>query len=123
MTIERQGQADSLQCCEELIADGWREYPDQFSPSSRCFFKRFDTPTRCFCNDEKPGVQVKIEVSFLDVSVTMEMSLRAGLKDGTWIEMLNYCLPNTVEEVTALIPRLLAMLEVANEVKEQASES
>jgi hypothetical protein len=47
--------------------------------------------------------------------VSMEIELCAGLKDETWLIIKNYSLPETVEEVTALIPRLLAMWESAND--------
>jgi hypothetical protein len=102
--------------CSALLADGWREYPDQFKKYARCFYKRFDTPTRCAGNDDKPGVQIQISVSENDGWVSMEMDLCAGLKDETWLAIKNYSLPKTVNEVTALIPRLLAVWESANDV-------
>lgn len=100
--------------CMELLADGWREFPDQFKKYARCFYKRFDTPTRCHGNDDKPGVQVTIAVSELDGWMSMEMELCAGLKDETWLKIQNYVLPKTVKEVTALVPRMLAVWESAN---------
>lgn len=98
----------------ELLADGWREFPDQFKKYARCFYKCFDTPTRCHGNDDKPGVQVTIAVSELDGRMSMEMELCAGLKDETWLKIQNYALPKTVKEVTALVPRMLAVWESAN---------
>ncbi len=98
----------------ELVAYGWIEYPDQFKTHARCFYKRFDTPTRCFGNDDKPGVQIQIAVSSLDGRTNMEMELCAGLKDESWLKIQNYALPKTVKEVTALIPRMLAIWESAN---------
>jgi hypothetical protein len=101
--------------CMELLADGWREYPDQSKVYARCFFKRFDTPTVCSGNSDKPGMQIKIAVSDgYRGGVSMEMELCAGLKDETWLKILNYSLPKTVKEVTALIPRMLAVWESAN---------
>jgi hypothetical protein len=97
-----------------LLADGWREYPNQFKKYARCFYKRFDTPTRCAGNDDKPGVQIQIAVCELDGRLDMEMDLRAGLKDETWLVIKNYSLPKTVKEVTSLVPRLLDMWESAN---------
>ena len=72
---------------------------------------RFDTPTVCSGNSDKPGMQVGIYVSS---DGEMEMELCAGLRDDTWIKILNYSLPNTLEEVIPLIPRLLAIWEAAN---------
>jgi hypothetical protein len=97
--------------CNGLLADGWREYPDQFKNYARCFFKRFDTPTRCSGNDDKPGVQIQIAVSEFNGSVSMELEICAGLKDETWVKIQNYALPKTAKEVTSLIPRLLVMWE------------
>jgi len=45
---------------------------------------------------------------------SMEMELSGELKDGTWLNIHNYALPKTVDEVTALIPRMLAIWEAAN---------
>ena len=97
--------------CNGLLADGWREYPDQFKKYARCFFKRFNTPTRCSGNDDKPGMQIQISVSEFNGLVSMELELCAGLKDDTWLKIQNYALPRTVKEVTDLIPRILVMWE------------
>lgn len=101
--------------CNELEADGWREYPNQFRKDARCFYKRFDTPTRCDGNDDKPGMQIEIAVSagFKD-GISMEMELCAGLKDKSWLKIQNYALPTTVNEVIALIPRMLSIWEAAS---------
>ena len=51
--------ATILRCMvRKLIDDGWREYPDGPRKYARCFYKRFDTPTRCRCNNDKAGMQV-----------------------------------------------------------------
>lgn len=95
----------------KLIADGWKEYPNQFKPHSRCFYKRIDTPTRCHCNDDKVGMQIQLSIG--RDSGSMELELCGELKDETWLKVQNYALPKTVEEVTALISRLLAVWEAA----------
>jgi hypothetical protein len=97
-----------------LLADGWREYSNQ-KQYARSFYKQFDTPTCCHGNEDKPGVQIEIAVGDgYCGGVMMELELCAGLKDGTWLIIHNYLLPQTVEEVTALIPRMLAVWESAN---------
>ena len=94
---------------------GWREYPNQFRKYSRCFYKRFYTPTACSGNPDKPGIQIEIAVSEgCTGGISMEMELCAGLKDGTWLKIQNYALPETVEEVIALTPRLFSLWESAN---------
>lgn len=60
------GQEQSALAAATLLADGWREYPNQFRRYARCFYKRFDTPTRCHGNDDKPGVQIQIAVSVME---------------------------------------------------------
>ena len=109
--------SDKAVICQELLADGWREYPNQFKQYSSCFYKRFYTPTRCFGNDDKPGVQIEISVSELEGWLNLEMDLCAGLKDETWLTIKNYLLPKTVKEVTALIPRMLAVWESVNKAR------
>jgi hypothetical protein len=109
-------------CSMRLLADGWREYPNQFRKYARCFYKRFDTPTACSGNPDKPGMQIEIAVSDGAGGVSMEMELCARLKDETWVIVHNYALPKTVEEVIALIPRLLAMWESANDQAHRLAE-
>lgn len=100
---------------DELVSDGWREYPNQSGRYARCFYKRFETPTRCFGNSEKQGLQIQIKVyEHRGRSASMELELCAGLTDETWLSLVNYSLPRTVKEVTALIPRMLAVWEAAN---------
>ena len=113
-TTTPNGEEQAALCSSDLLADGWREYTDQFKKYARCFYKRFDTPTRCHGNDDKSGVQVMIAVSVMETWMSMEMELCAGLKDETWMKIQNYALPKTVKEVTALIPRMLAVWESAN---------
>jgi hypothetical protein len=104
------------QICEQLASEGWREYPNQFKRHSRCFYKSIDTPTRCSGNDDKPGMQIEISLSDgFAGEASFEMEICGGLKDDTWLKILNYSLPKTVEEVTALIPRMLAIWEAANQ--------
>jgi hypothetical protein len=120
----QQSETPAALCSMRLLADGWREYPNQGRKYARCFYKNFETPTRCHGNDERPGVQIEISVSDgYAGGVSMEMELRAGLKDETWLNIQNYALPKTVEAVTALIPRLLAMWETANTPDQRPDES
>lgn len=115
-TDTQQTQTPAALCSMRLLADGWCEYPNQFRKYARCFYKRFDTPTVCSGNSDKPGMQIEIAVSDgYAGGVSMEMELCAGLKDETWLKIQNYSLPKTVEEVTTLIPRLLAMWESPND--------
>lgn len=102
--------------CNDLIADGWREYPNQFKKYARCFYRQFDAPSVCSGNPDKPGMKIEISVGdgYAGI-VSMEMELCAGLKDGTWLKIQNYGLPKTVAEVRELIPRMLLMWESANE--------
>ena len=103
-------------CAAIRLADGWREYQSQSKRYARCFYKRYDTRSVCSGNPEKPGMQIEIALSDGHAGgVSMEMELCGGLKDETWVKILNYSLPKTVDEVTALIPRLLVMWEAANE--------
>ena len=111
----QQPETPAALCSMRLLADGWREYPNQFRKYARCFYKRFDTPTRCHGNDDKAGMQIQVSVSEHEGRASMELELCAGLKDETWLTIHNYALPKTVEEVTALIPRMLAVWESAND--------
>jgi hypothetical protein len=93
--------------CSLLDRGGWREYPDQFRKYARCFYKRFDTPTRCRCNDDKPGMQVCVAVSQHDQQCAYEIELAGELSDGTWIKLHNWAMPDRIEDGLATIPRLL----------------
>jgi len=42
---------------------------------------------------------------------SFEMTIRGELTDGTWIEFINYAMPENIEDVIAKIPRLLAAWE------------
>ena len=108
---------EAERCCEELKADGWREYPNPVKSYARCFYKQIDTPTVCFGNQDKPGVQIEVSVSEFREFTSMSIELRAGLKDDTWLIIQNYSIPNDVKSVKALIPRLLAVWEASNQVK------
>ena len=99
--------------CDDLAVRDWKEYPDQFREYARTFYKRFDTPTVCAINDDKPGIQVCIAVSSHREFTSMELDICGGLPDGTSIKIHNYTLPNDVDKVLALIPRLLAVWECA----------
>jgi hypothetical protein len=102
------------QIAAALIADGWREYPDQFKTFARSFFRRYNTPTRCHHNDSRPGVQIQVSVSEFDGVGSCELELCAELSDGTWVKLQNYQIPNGVNRVIACVPRLLATWEAMN---------
>ena len=106
------------QICDGFVSAGWREGWNPFKPGARCFYKQFDTKTRCDSNSNKPGVKIEAVVSKPDVRMSIELNLTAGLKDGTWLVIHNYALPTTVEAATALIPRLISTWEAANTEKE-----
>lgn len=114
-TDTQKSETPAALCSMQLLADGWREYPNQFRNYTRCFYKRVETPTRCHGNTDQHGIQIQISVSDGHAGgVAMELELCAGLKDETWLTLHNYALPKTVEEVTALIPRMLVAWESAN---------
>jgi hypothetical protein len=98
---------------EYLQNNGWTQYRDHLTldKSSTFFAKRFETPTRCACNDEKSGMQVCIRVTSRAMADSYEMAIRGELPDGTWIEFLNYSLPENIEKTISKIPRLLAAWE------------
>lgn len=106
-----------MSACEYLKSTGWNEYPDMIHKEKRCWYKRFDTPTRCASNDEKPGAQVCISVSEWSYRhECYEMELSGQLPDGTWIKLHNWSMPEAIEAGVAMIPRLLATWEfIANQ--------
>jgi hypothetical protein len=106
----RCSQLDSI---ARLAAGGWREYPNQFK-SARCFYKYFDTTTRCACNDDKPGMQIEIAVSEWEGVENYEIELTGEMRDGTWLKIHQWVLPHDIKDVVALIPRLLGIWEAAN---------
>ena len=99
---------------ETLIKQGWKEYPNQFKKYSRCFYKRFATPTSCHCNNDNTGIQVKISVVEWQGTGSCELELGGELVDGTWMQLHNHGLPRDIDAVLALIPRMLMVWEASN---------
>ena len=104
------------QACKYLRSNGWVEYKDNLRPHARVFYKRFETPTRCHCNQDKPGMQVSVSVSEFEGVVSFELDLRGELKDETSVQLKSYSLPKSVELALERIPLLLSMWETANSV-------
>lgn len=77
------------QNCLKLLGLGWREYPDQFKEYCRCFYKRFETPTRCACNDNKSGLQVCISVSEWQEKESFEIDICGKLKTAHGLNWFN----------------------------------
>jgi len=93
-----------------LLADGWKKWSDTSHRWS--YYKRFDTPTRCKCNDDKAGIQVCVAM----YERGYEISLFGELPDETWIELKQWVMPKDIKKGLAKIPRLLATWEfIANE--------
>jgi len=97
---------------ETLIKQGWKECPNQFKKYARCFYKHFETPTSCHCNNDKTGKQVELAV--VEVTGSCELELNGELADGTWIRLLNHGLTKDLASVLSLIPRMLATWEASN---------
>lgn len=97
-----------------LVLGGWREYPNVFKRDARCFYKRFATPARCHCNDDKDGMQVEAALYSRDGAGGIELELCGMLKHGPWLRIQHYALPNKVEGALAAIPAMLRAWEAAN---------
>jgi hypothetical protein len=98
-----------------LQDNGWKEYPDRLRSQTRCFYKRFDTPTRCHCNDDKDGISVCAGVSNWDGgSQSVELDITGELPDESWIQLKGYGFKRDpdINTIIASIPRLLAAWEV-----------
>ena len=106
--------------CSLLLSQGWKEYPNQMRHYARCFFKKFDTPTRCNLNSDKAGVQICIAVSEWQGNWSYEIELSAELPDETWIKLHNYGMPKNIEVGLATIPRLLNTWEFLANVRAHA---
>ena len=106
---------------DKLTADGWREYSGD---GDRSFYRRFETPTRCAGNDDKPGAQVCVLLYGLEgeLPAMYTIALYGGLADGTWIKLSQWCLPKDLDAGLALIPRLLATWEFVANYQKGASE-
>ena len=105
--------------CADLKSLGWVEYFDRTRQLSRCFFKRFETPTRCHCNHDKDGMQVQLVVSETICHTktqycSMELELCGELADGTWLKIHRWVLPKDLDAVLRVIPGMLYLWELAN---------
>ena len=94
----------------------FREYVDN-NRCGRTFFKRFDTPTRCNANSNKPGIQVCIYVSDLThngKTISMfEIELGGELKDETWFKIQQWGFVDDIYVGFKAIPRMIAAWELA----------
>ena len=101
-----------------LEEDGWREMPNALKTYARCFYKRFETPTRCRCND-KPGMQVAINVAEWanpttgGTDISYEMDLSGEIENEVWAGLTFYSMPSDPRQGLSMIPKLLATWEVA----------
>lgn len=101
---------------DKLLASGWKEYEDTLHKEARAFYKRFDTPSRCRCNSDKPGMQIVVRIYDvwglggikIDDVIT---ELYGELPDGSWVKIENYALPEKVNIERDIVPRLLAAWE------------
>ena len=100
--------------CKTLLEQGWKEYPNQFKKYARCFYKHFETPTSCHCNNDKTGIQVEVSVVEWLGTGSCELELGGELADGTWMRLHNHGLPRDIDAVLALIPRMLMVWEASN---------
>jgi hypothetical protein len=100
--------------CETLIKQGWKECPNQFKKCARCFYKHFETPTSCHCNNDKTGIQVEVSVADWQGIGSCELELSGELVDGTWMRLHNHGLPRDIDAVLSLIPRMLMVWEASN---------
>lgn len=103
--------SDGQQMVSMLEREGWVEYPNPYQVGARFFYKRFDTPTRCRCNDDKEGMQVCVTLWRYERPWKYEIELSGELSDGTWIKLHNWVMPNKLEDGLATIPRLLETWE------------
>lgn len=102
-----------------LIADGWREYPDQFKSYARCLYKKFPTLTACRLN-RGDGLQVCIALSrdgydgfptSIEVDISGELH-GAGEKR---IRFMIHGMRDDLKEAYDAIPILLSAWEAANQ--------
>jgi len=100
-----------MNAIQYLEQDGWLKFRNRLKPHAQCFYKRFATPTRCNCNNDKEGMQVCVNVYELNGVFSFEIDLCGEAKGGTWLELKNYSLSPNIEEALAAIPRLLATWE------------
>jgi len=99
---------------ETLIKQGWKESANQFKKYARCFYKHFETPTSCHCNNDKTGIQVEVSVVEWQGTGSCELELGGELVDGTWMRLHNHGLPRDIDTVLSLIPRMLMVWETSN---------
>ena len=104
---------------QQLTSDGWREFHDQFSNSGVSLYKRFDTPSRCFYNDDKPGMQAVIYLwdwsrypQHNGLPVSLEVEIRGSTPFCSYtIKAHSH---NAVADTLAEIPKLLSAWEAIN---------
>ena len=94
-----------------LEANGWFKSQSTYGKAGPRFYKRFSTPTRCFCNYDQEGMQVCVALLNYPECRRYEIELNAELPDGTWVNLQNHGMPDDIEAGLASLPRLLATWE------------
>lgn len=95
---------------EKLKADGWKEYIDH-SKGGRSFYKAYPSKYAYRPSENKKELQICCTVYEL-MRIEFELEIVGELKDGTWIKLLNYGLPDNIENVLNKIPRMIKTWEI-----------
>lgn len=97
-----------------LEAEGWRSYPDHLTHSNVSYFKRFDTPTRCRCNDDKQGIQVVVRLyGHPERGASYVIDIHGEVADGSWYHLERHGFPEELGYGLAAIPQMLRVWEAA----------
>ena len=100
-----------------LKETGWKEYLDMFNDKALNFYKYFETNFKCNGNEDKPGIQVVLHIYSKDKLENIEIALRGGLKDGTWIVFHIWNLQNKdKEEILEIVSKLVKSWEFINTI-------
>lgn len=95
-----------------LSSNGWVKYTSFGKP---IWCKRFDTPTRCKCNDDKSGVQIVIKEHEFDGWLSCSIDLTAKKQDDEWVEISIYGISDgLIEMLDRQCHQLLAAWEAMN---------
>lgn len=83
-------------CVRHLEQEGWREYPPSSLDSfNRAWFKRFPDASQDWCNSEKPGVQIGLEMwdhRPQHHHIGFELRLYGECEDGYPVRLRAYCI-------------------------------
>lgn len=104
----------------DIEKEGWKLWEtNRFDSCDRHWFKRVDTPTRCFLNTDKRGVQIELREwdsrKYGRNAIGYDLNFSAEMADGRWFRS-QIGVEATIESIDAGVKAILVSWEVVSKI-------